>query len=131
MKFFFYYPSDLLRDYKKLQLQQAILEYIALHNGDNQSSPEIFLDFAKHIDKTLLDHSYHFDITEEGNYLLAIKLLEIRDDRLFITDEGLKILQNLSLKTSTISTRMTYVSYVNWVLCTALSITAMLISMLK
>ena len=131
MKFFFYYPSDLLKDYKKLQLQQAILEYIALHNGDNQSGHEMFLSFAKHIDKTLLDYSYKFDITEEGNYLLAIKLLEIRDDRLFITDEGLKILQNLSLKTSTISTRMTYVSYVNWVLCTALSITAMLISMLK
>ena len=131
MKFFFYYPSDLLKDYKKLQLQQAILEYIALHNGDNQSGHEMFLSFAKHIDKTLLDYSYNFDITEEGNYLLAIKLLEIRDDRLFITDEGLKILQNLSLKTSTISTRMTYVSYVNWALCTALSITAMLISMLK
>ena len=131
MKFFFYYPSDLLRDYKKLQLQQAILEYIALHNGDNQSGPEMFMAFAKHIDKTLLDYSYNFDITEEGNYLLAIKLLEIRDDRLFLTDEGLKILQNLSLKTSTISTKMTYVSYVNWVLCTVLSVAATLISILK
>lgn len=131
MKFFFYYPSDLLRDYKKLQLQQAILEYIALHDGESQSGPEMFLSFAKHIDKTITEYSDISDITEAGDYLLAIKLLVIKENRLFISDEGLKTLQNLSLNTSAISTRMTYVSYVNWVLCTVLSVAAILISILK
>lgn len=128
---FYYFPSDLFKNYKRLQLQEAILEYVATHNGQTQNGPDMFFSFAKHLDSTVASASYVREITDEGLYLIAIKLLEVRNDSLYITPEGIHCLQNLSLKSSVISTRIGYISNINWTICTLISVAAIVISLLS
>lgn len=127
----FYHPHDLFKAYKKIQLQEAILEYVAIHNGEIQSGPNMFASFAEYLDLTVAELSYPKDITQEGNYLIAIKLLEVKNQRLYITPEGILCLQSLNLKTAEISARLGFVSNVNWLICTLISIIALGLSLLS
>lgn len=126
-----YSQSDILKNYKKLQLQTAILEYVATHNGTTGGGPEIFLTFSEYIDKTLHWKTQMCDITQAGLYLIAIKLLTVEEHKLYITEEGIKYLQNCALQAATISTRLNFISHSNWIICTLISLTALVISILK
>lgn len=109
----------------------AILEYVATHNGTAGKGAEVFLSFAKHIDKTILWKTCDDDITDAGLYLVAIHLLEVEDNKLYITGEGVKCLQSYTLQTVTLSTQTNFTSHVNWIVCTLISLTALAISILK
>lgn len=126
-----YFPSDILSNYKRYQLQVAILEYIASNKGVAGHGIEAFAAFAEHIDKTLHWKTEQSDVTKAGMYLLAIKLLKVEDDNLYITEEGIKCLQNYALHATVISMRGSYISYQNWIICTLISLTALAISLLK
>ena len=81
----------------------AILEYVATHDGTPGKIPEVFIDFAKYIDKSLLWRINNNDVTNSGSYLVAIKLLKVEDSKLYITEDGIKCLQNYALQTTSIS----------------------------
>lgn len=126
-----YIPSDILKNYKNIQLQMAILEYVATHDGTPSKIPEVFIDFAKYIDKSLLWRINNNDVTNSGSYLVALKLLKVEDSKLYITEDGIKCLQNYALQTTSISTQMNFISHINWIICTLISLTAIVISILE
>lgn len=126
-----YLSSDILKNYKNLQLQMAILSYVATHNGTTGKGPEIFLDFIEYIDKSLRWRTNDDDVTQTGLYLVAIKLLKVEDSKLYITEDGIKCLQNYALQAASISTQINFTSQINWIICTLISLTALAISILK
>lgn len=126
-----YYPSDILKNYKQHQLQVAILEYIASNNGVAGHGIEAFLSFADHIDKTLHWNTSNDDITKAGLYLVAIRLLKVENGQLYISEDGIKCLQNYALHDAVTSMRISYFSYKNWIICTLISLTALAVSILK
>lgn len=128
---YFYFPSDVFNNYKKLHLQQALLEYVAINNGASYGWAEEILRFAQHADDTVLEKCNNYDIAKAGLYLISIELLKVEDGKLFITDAGIRCLQNQSYQSAIVAARGAFVSHINWILCTLISLSALVISILK
>lgn len=127
-----YFPSDILKSYKNIQLQYAILEYLAVDNGKTQDSwPEFIFAFARHIDKTVSEVSGNEDVTKAANFLLAARLIKVEDNKVVLTEEGVKCLQSYAIQSVVLSARVSFMSHTNWIICTLISLTALAISMLK
>ena len=127
-----YFPSDILKNYKNIQLQLAILEYLAIDRGKTQNHwPDFIIAFTRHIDKTVCEITDDRDITKAANLLIAIKLNKVENNKVVITEEGIKCLQSYTLQAATLSTRVSFISHTNWIICTLISLTAIAISILK
>lgn len=127
-----YSPSDILKDYKNIQLQLAILEYLAVDGGKTQKHwPEFIIAFGNHIDKTVSEVSENSDVNKAANILIATKLIKVEADKVVITEEGIRCLQSYTLQTAVLSARVGFISHTNWIICTLISLTALAISILK
>lgn len=130
--YFLYFPSDILNSYKNIQLQLAILEYLAADSGKTQNHwPEFIIAFGSHVDKTVSTITENSDINRAAQFLIATKLIRIEDDKVVITEEGIKCLQNYTLQAAVLSARVGFISHTNWIICTLISLTALAISILK
>lgn len=128
----FYSPSDIFRNYAKLQLQVAVLEYVSCHDGvSGEEGFQGILELAKHIDKTVANRVTVVEISNAATYLAFIGLLKVEDHKLYITEAGIECLQKYTLQTVVISTRIGFVTYANWIICTLISLSALIISVLK
>ena len=123
---------DAFSAYRRHRLQVVILEYLAT-DGLLNSSPVSLLEIAPHIDKSLMWNSNFIDIQRAVLYLWKLEYIDYNKDSeiVKITQNGICALKDGSIQNLAYSAFRGVVSIRLQFLCIAVSMIALLISILK
>lgn len=121
--------TDALRIYRNNHFYALILEHFAKNDG---LDPDAFIKSAAYlINKDLLWNTYSTDIAESLFYLIRIKLIEPKGDKLlYITNAGIEVLQKATFQQLASTSYFNYRTMINGKILLPVSLLSIVVSIL-